>query len=71
MSKAVIFDAFGMLLKIQAGQHPYRRQSKLGIAQGRRPQADDIRRILTNPWGIREAAQAFGIAIPDAILLAC
>ncbi|MOA01914.1 Phosphoglycolate phosphatase [compost metagenome] len=69
MIRAVIFDAFGTLLKMQAGRHPYRRLIKLGIAQGRRPQADDIRRIMCNPWGLRDTAQAFGIEAPETTML--
>ena len=68
MHKAVIFDAFGTLLKIQNGQHPYRRLIQLGISQGRRPHTDDAKRIMTHPWGIRETAQAFGIDLPSTSL---
>ena len=67
-NQAVIFDAFGTLLKIHEGRHPYRRLIKAGMAQGRRPQADDARRIMTQPWGLRETAQAFGIELSGALL---
>ncbi|WP_037009638.1 HAD family hydrolase [Pseudomonas sp. RL] len=68
-SQAVIFDAFGTLLKIHEGSRPYRRLIKAGMAQGRRPQADDGRRIMTHPWGLRETAQAFGIELSGALQL--
>lgn len=58
---AVIFDAFGTLLKTQGGRHPYRELIKLGRFNGRRPQQDDIHRILCNPWTLRQTAQALGI----------
>lgn len=32
---AVIFDAFGTLLKIQGGRHLFRRLLKIGVDQGR------------------------------------
>lgn len=66
--EAVIFDAFGTLLQIHEGRHPYRRLIKAGIEQGRRPRPDDARQILTNPWGLRDAAEAFGIDVPEALL---
>jgi FMN phosphatase YigB (HAD superfamily) len=66
--KAVIFDAFGTLLQIQEGRHPYRRLIKLGIEQGRRPQPGDSRRIMTNPWGLRDVAEAFGIEVPESLM---
>ena len=44
---AVIFDAFGTLLKIQSGRHPYRSLLKIGIEQGRRPAPDDARVLMT------------------------
>ncbi|QOZ97711.1 hypothetical protein Pstu14405_21390 [Stutzerimonas stutzeri] len=39
--KAVIFDAFGTLLRIQDGRHPYRQLLTIGRANGRRPRPDD------------------------------
>ena len=67
-NQAVIFDAFGTLLKIHEGRHPYRRLIKAGMAQGRRPQPDDARRIMTHPWGLRETAQAFGIGASEVFM---
>lgn len=68
MRRAVIFDAFGTLLQIHNGQHPFRRLIKLGIAQGRRPHPDDAWQIMSNPWGIGDAAKAFGISVPVGTL---
>jgi FMN phosphatase YigB (HAD superfamily) len=51
------------LVKIQAGKHPYRRILKLGIEQGRRPQANDGEVLLTTPLDLREAAKYFGIEL--------
>lgn len=65
MHKAVIFDAFGTLLKVQNGQHPYRQLMRLGIAKGRRPRPDDAERIMSNSWGIKETACALGLGLPE------
>jgi FMN phosphatase YigB (HAD superfamily) len=63
---AVIFDAFGTLMKIREGTHPYRQVLKLGIEQGRRPRSSDATDLLTNSLDLKEAAHFFGIKIePD------
>ena len=67
-SAAVIFDAFGTLLQIREGRHPYRRLIKVGIEQGRRPRPDDARRIMTNPWDLCDTAEAFGIEVPEKMI---
>lgn len=67
-TKAVIFDAFGTLLKIQNGQHPYRRLIKLGQANGRRPHSDDVRVLMQMPISLTEAADRLGISAPKAEL---
>lgn len=63
--KAVIFDAFGTVLKIQQGLHPYRQILRQGRAQGRRVRADDAEVIMTNPLSLRGAAEHFGITLPE------
>ncbi|HEY8331298.1 MAG TPA: HAD family hydrolase [Pseudomonas sp.] len=68
MPVAVIFDAFGTLLKIQGGQHPYLRLLKLGKARGRTPRADDIEFLMQQPLTLSGAAQFFEIqAAPDEL----
>lgn len=68
MPTAVIFDAFGTLIKIQGGQHPYLRLLKLGKARGRSPRADDIDVLMQEPLTLSGAAQFFGIqAAPDEL----
>jgi HAD superfamily hydrolase (TIGR01549 family) len=66
--RGVIFDAFGTLVKIHEGNHPYRQILKIGIQQGRRPQPDDAKVLMTNPWGLAEAAKHLGIAIEHGVL---
>lgn len=68
MPSAVIFDAFGTLLRIQGGQHPYLRLLKIGQARGRRPQADDINVLMQQPLTLSAAAHFLGIqATPDEL----
>lgn len=66
--RGVIFDAFGTLVQIHEGSHPFRQILKLGIEQGRRPRADDAKVLMTNPWGLAEAARQLGITIKPGIL---
>lgn len=63
--KAVIFDAFGTVLKIHSGCHPYRQILKHGRAQGRPAHADDAKLIMTNPLSLQDAADHFGITVPS------
>jgi HAD superfamily hydrolase (TIGR01549 family) len=60
---AVIFDAFGTILQIKGGSHPFRRLLQEGIQQGRRPQPDDAHVLMTNPLSLEGAARHFGIKI--------
>lgn len=66
--KAVIFDAFGTLLKIHEGRHPYRQLLKAGKQAGRRPRPDDIQKIMTYPLSLPDMAKELGIVIsPSSI----
>ena len=63
---AAIFDAFGTLVEIGEGSHPYRKILTLGIAQGRRPQPTDAQVLLSQPLDLRQTAKWFGIQVePD------
>jgi len=62
-SRAVIFDAFGTLLKIQNGRHPYRSLLKLGQMSGRRPHPDDAHVLMQEPLTLPEAAARLGIRV--------
>jgi FMN phosphatase YigB (HAD superfamily) len=66
--KFVLFDAFGTLLKIPRGRHPYRQIIKEGIRQGRRPQPDDLRLIMTHDLTLAQAAEQFGINIHPQLM---
>lgn len=63
---AAIFDAFGTLIKMSEGTHPYRKILKLGIEQGRRPKISDAEDLLSISMDLRQAADFFGIYVdPD------
>lgn len=63
ISRAVIFDAFGTLLKIQGGRHPYRRLLRIGQANGRRPRPDDAHVLMQEPLTLTQAADRLGIRV--------
>jgi len=69
-SPAAVFDAFGTLLRIPHARHPFRQLLKLGLAQGRRPRAQDTRWLMQNTLGLGEAATALGIRVTTAELQA-
>ena len=62
--QAVIFDAFGTIIRIENARHPFRQLLKLGIAQGRRPRPDDASVLMSHPWSLAQAADQFGIDVP-------
>lgn len=66
---AVIFDAFGTLLKILNGRHPYLKLLKLGQTKGRRPRPDDAQVLLREPLSFAEAADRLGIDVTSEELL--
>nr|WP_249683153.1 HAD family hydrolase [Pseudomonas syringae] len=66
--QAAIFDAFGTIIRIENGRHPFRQLLKLGIAQGRRPKPDDASMLMSHPWSLAQAADHFGIDVPPAEL---
>lgn len=64
----VLFDAFGTLIKIQGGAHPYRQIIRIGMEQGRRPSPADAATLLSMPLGLIEAAYHFGITVPHLVM---
>lgn len=67
-AKAVLFDAFGTLVKIQGGAHPYRKIMRLGLEQGRRPSPTDAEALLSKPLDLITAAHHFGITVPGTMM---
>lgn len=66
--KAVVLDAFGTILRITTGSHPFRRLLQEGRRQGRRPKPNDALQILTLNLDLSEIAEHFGIQIGAADL---
>lgn len=56
MINAVVFDVYGTLLRIGERRHPFRQLMKVLRSQGRQPQTDDARILMTNDVGITGAA---------------
>ncbi|WP_373974142.1 HAD family hydrolase [Chitinibacter sp. SCUT-21] len=69
--KAVIFDVFGTLLGIGQQHHPYLLLMRYLRTQGRQPQADDSRTILTFDGGLAELAAHLGVTVSADQLAAC
>lgn len=63
--KAVVFDAYGTVMKVHMGCHPYRQILRHGREQGRRASPDDARVIMSKPLSLQEAADHFGITVPS------
>lgn len=64
----VLLDAFGTLLKVHKGCHPFRQILKVGVAQGRRPKPDDARVLMTEKLNLAQAADRFGIRVSPSHL---
>lgn len=60
---AAVFDAFGTLVEIQRPTQPFRKLIQEGRRQGRKPQPDDLRVIMTHQLSLAEAASAFNISV--------
>lgn len=63
MISAVVFDAFGTVLNLQAKLHPFRQLLKEGMEAGRRGSLGDVRLLMSNPWSLEEAADQLGIRV--------
>lgn len=59
----VLFHAFGTITEITRLTHPFRQLLKEGSRQGRQPQANDIRILMTRNLAMTEAALLFGIKL--------
>lgn len=64
----VLFDAFGTLIKIRGGVHPYRKIMRIGMEQGRKPSPTDAESLLSTPLNLIEAANHFGIKVPQTVM---
>lgn len=66
--KVIIFDAFGTLVKIKNGRSPYRKLMIWLKENGRTPQPDDAKFIMSNDVYIKQLAELFGYIIPLSLL---
>lgn len=65
---AVIFDAFGTLVRIQRRTNPFRSLLLEGRKHGRRPSARDVEVLMTQPLSLESAAERLRIEVSDARL---
>lgn len=63
--KVIAFDAFGTLVKISEGKSPYLKLMKWLKINGRKPDADDARVILTHATDIKNLGILFGKSLPE------
>ncbi|ONN72457.1 HAD family hydrolase [Pseudomonas oryzihabitans] len=65
---AVIFDAFGTLVRIQRRTNPFRSLLLEGRKHGRRASAGDLKVLMTQPLSLEVAAEQLRIQVSDARL---
>lgn len=68
--KAVAFDVFGTLVRIERPTRPFRKLVRLLHEAGRRRQSDDGVRAMSNVLDLRQAASLFGGMISEEDLCA-
>ena len=66
--KVIIFDAFGTLVKIKTGRSPYRKLMIWLKDNGRTPQSDDAKFIMSQNLSFTELIKLLGINIPEQLL---
>lgn len=66
--QGVVFDAFGTLLRIGSRKQPYLQLMRLAREEGRPPQADDARTLMTQELGLAGAAERFQISLQTSSL---
>lgn len=66
--RLVVFDLFGTLVKYEVMHHPFRQLLKWARENGRQPQPDDARTLMTRNLDVPGLAASLGINAP-AILI--
>lgn len=66
--KAIIFDAFGTLVKIGESRSPYRKLMKWLRESGRKPTIQDAKVIMSHAVNIEQLALHFGYVVPVQLL---
>lgn len=64
LTKLVIFDLYGTLIQFGVKHHPFRKVLQWARQQGRSPEADDARTLMTRPEDPVELFSAMGISPP-------
>ena len=63
--RLVVFDLFGTLVKYGVMHHPFRQLLKWARENGRQPQSDDARTLMTKNLDVPGLAASLGINAPD------
>lgn len=66
--RMVVFDLYGTLVQFGVMKHPYRRILQWAREQGRTPQSDDARRLMTCDGDPASVFASLGIFPPNALL---
>lgn len=66
--RIVVFDLYGTLVQFGVMRHPYRRILQWAREQGRTPQPDDARQLMTRKSDPVAVFASLGIFPPDALL---
>jgi HAD superfamily hydrolase (TIGR01549 family) len=64
--RAVVFDVYGTIAAINDKRSPFARLLQIGALRGRTRTKEDSRTLMTNPWGLHEAAQFLGAELTAA-----
>ena len=64
----IIFDVFGTLVKIEKRRSPYRKLMKWLKDNGRQPQPDDAKFIMSHNLNLAELTKRLAVNIPDQFL---
>ncbi|MFO1369078.1 MAG: HAD family hydrolase [Marinagarivorans sp.] len=67
-TKLLVFDLFGTLVDYGVRHRPFLRLLKWSQDAGRRPRADDARRLMTEDGDLRDLVTALDIIAPDWLL---
>lgn len=66
--RLVVFDLFGTLVKYGVMHHPFRQLLKWARENGRQPQPDDARTLMTKNLDVSGLAASLGINAPDILI---
>jgi HAD superfamily hydrolase (TIGR01549 family) len=68
LSKLIVFDLYGTLIQFGTTHHPFRKILKWAHSQGRKPQDNDARILMTRNEDPETLFNSMGIAVPDELL---